>query len=129
MFMDRVSCLGQICWYKECRILAHDTVNISPRTHVTPFLNEHGMLKLKSRRKHHLECLIFDIIKFTKHVYLCDKLFWLITSRDVTSRNCASFRYSASKISNNLPPPIRQCENIGIFKFNFFIICVILWIV
>lgn len=105
--------------------------NIPPRTHVTPFLNEHGMLKVKSRRKYHLACLMFGVIKFNRPVYLCDKLCWMANNRNVKSRNCAqqlaiplhrsaafrgSFRYAASKIWNNLPPPIRQCNNIGTFK-------------
>ena len=97
--------------------------NIPRRTHVTPVLNKNFVLKMKSRRKLHLACLLFGVIKYQKPDYLFGKLSWLTSKRECERRQCSqqlssqshktagfrgSFRYAASKVWNNLPPPIRS---------------------
>lgn len=104
---------------------------IPPRTHVTPFLNKHFTIKMKSRRKLHLACLLFGVIKFQKPDYLYNKLSWIAGRRECGRRQCSqqlssqphstaafrgSFRYAASKVWNNLPPPIRAINTIGTFR-------------
>ena len=105
--------------------------NIPRRSHVTPFLNKHFILKMKSRRKLHLACLLFGVIKFKKPDYLYNKLNWLNSRRECGRRQCSqqlssqphhtaafrgSFRYAASKVWNNLPPPIRTTNTIYTFR-------------
>ncbi|KAI8441229.1 hypothetical protein MSG28_014878 [Choristoneura fumiferana] len=48
--------------------------NIPLRAHVTPFLNKHIMLKMHHRRKLHLACLLFDVLKHRAPMYLVNKL-------------------------------------------------------
>lgn len=103
------------------------------RAHVTPYLNEHTILKMRHRRKLHLACLLFGVLKFKAPSYLYNKLSWLSKSRPHGSRRCAdqlatkshrsatfrgSFRYAATKCWNNIPPPIRNIQNAQCFKIN-----------
>ncbi|KAJ8708229.1 hypothetical protein PYW07_007757 [Mythimna separata] len=105
--------------------------NIPRRTHVTPYLNKHFTLKMKSRRKLHLACLLFGVVKYQKPDYLFNKLSWLTSRRECGRRQCSqqlstqscgtaafrgSFRYAASKVWNNLPPPIRVINTMGTFR-------------
>lgn len=105
--------------------------NIPPRTHVTPYINNFNILKMKARRDLHLACLLFNVIKYRTPPYLADKLLW---SRDVNSymtrstsyalvlprpRTVAfrgSFKFAASKCWNDLPPPLRGLKTINAFK-------------
>lgn len=107
--------------------------NIPPRSHVTPFLSKHFVLKMKSRRKLHLACLLFGIIKFENPTYLYRKLKLMASSRQCSRRHASqqlciprhrtanftgAFRYAASKCWNNLPPPIRALSGIVSFRFK-----------
>lgn len=105
--------------------------NIPYRSHVTPYLNGHFVLKMKSRRKLHLACLLFNVIRHKQPNYLYSRLSWMASGRECGRRQCfqqlsthphktaafrGSFRYAASKIWNNLPPPIRLTNTIHTFK-------------
>lgn len=104
---------------------------IPPRSHVTPFINQHSILKMKSRRKLHLACLLFGVIKYKEPSYLYNKLSWIASKRDRPVRQCSqqlstephstaafrgSFRYAATKCWNNIPPPIRNIKSLGTFR-------------
>ncbi|KAJ8714774.1 hypothetical protein PYW07_002999 [Mythimna separata] len=105
--------------------------SVPPRSHVTPFLNKHFILKMKSRRKLHLACLLFGVVKTKQPKYLYDKLSWITGRRECAPRLCAqqlatqphrtaafrgSFRYAASKVWNNIPPPLRVLGTIYTFR-------------
>lgn len=107
--------------------------NIPARSHVTPFLNKHYALKMKSRRKLHLASLLFGIINFKNPSYLYDKLNWIANTRSCSARNVSqqlstqhhrrvcfrgSFRYAATKCWNNIPPPIRSLKSLHLFKYK-----------
>lgn len=107
--------------------------NVPSRAHVTPYLNKNLLLKMKHRRKHHLACLLFGIIKHERPSYLFEKLRWSCNQRPRAARQCApqllthrhrsmafrgSFRYSASKCWNNIPPPIRNLQTLHQFRFK-----------
>uniref|UniRef100_A0A2A4KAV4 Reverse transcriptase domain-containing protein n=1 Tax=Heliothis virescens TaxID=7102 RepID=A0A2A4KAV4_HELVI len=104
---------------------------IPPRSHVTPFINQHSILKMKSRRKLHLACLLFGVIKYQEPSYLYKKLSWIASKRQRPVRQCSqqlstephstaafrgSFRYAATKCWNNIPPPIRNIKTLGTFR-------------
>lgn len=106
---------------------------IPSRCHVTPFLNKHYALKMKSRRKLHLACLLFSVVNFKNPSYLYDKLKWVTEYRQCSSRHgsqqlsiprhrtanfTGAFRYAASKCWNNLPPPIRSQKSLHSFKHH-----------
>lgn len=105
--------------------------SVPPRSHITPFLNKQSILKMKSRRKLHLACLMFGVIKHKQPSYLFKKLSWIASKRECEVRQCSqqlatemhktaafrgSFRYAASKCWNNIPPPIRTLKTLGTFK-------------
>lgn len=97
---------------------------VPKRAHVTPFLNDTDTLKMEARRKIHLACLVHKVIFKKRPTYLYDKL---DSVRDVQQR-CTrrreanklvvpahrsaqykgGFKYSATKIWNDLPPPLRN---------------------
>lgn len=104
--------------------------SIPLRSHVTPFLNKYSILKMSHRRKFHLACLLFGVIKYKTPSYLYNKLTWSSTRR-TGFRQCAiqlsvqrhttaafrgSFRYAATKCWNNIPPPLRNLRSIYVFK-------------
>lgn len=103
--------------------------DIPRRAHVSPYLNKHSLLKMRHRHKLHLACLMFGVIKTKIPSYLHEKLTWrselrgrrrccpqLTIQRHCTAAFRGSFRYSASKCWNNIPPPIRDLKSIFSFK-------------
>lgn len=100
--------------------------SIPRRSHITPFLNEHYILKMKSRRKLHLASLLFGVIRTGHPAYLYNRLVWLncrrlcsvqlATQQHRSASFRGSFRYAASKIWNNIPPPIRNSTSIYVFR-------------
>lgn len=105
--------------------------SIPPRSHITPFLNKNNILKMDHRRKLHLACLLFGVIQHKAPLYLFEKLTWLSSRRPLGARQCSiqlitpqhasaafrgSFRYAATKCWNNIPPPIRNLQNITSFR-------------
>lgn len=105
--------------------------NIPPRSHITSYLNQHQIMKMKHRRKLHMACLLFGVIKHKSPSYLYEKLSWFSSLRERGTRHCrlhlmtpqhasaafrGSFRYVATKCWNNIPPPFR---NLGISIHTF----------
>ncbi|XP_045447496.1 uncharacterized protein LOC123655785 [Melitaea cinxia] len=96
------------------------------RTHVTPFLNNRSVLKMRARRKYHLACLLFGVIKYRVPPYLYEKLSWLTARRQCsqqlsihphkTAAFKGTFRYAAAKVWNDLPPPIRDLNTVDTFR-------------
>ncbi|XP_045447535.1 uncharacterized protein LOC123655825 [Melitaea cinxia] len=95
---------------------------IPRRDHVTSYLNQASILKMKNRRRLHLATMLFGVIKHGVPTYLVDKLEW---RRNVNTAHCTrssqyalslpmhrtaafrgSFKYAATKCWNNLPPPL-----------------------
>lgn len=107
--------------------------NVPPRTHITPFLNDAKQLKMAARRELHFAVMLFGIIKNKQPEYLYDKLKWssavnkydtrasahlLIIPKHQSAGYKASFCYRASKIWNDLPPPIRECKSKATFSLK-----------
>lgn len=107
--------------------------DIPPRARVSPYLNKHSILKMKHRRKLHLACLLFGIIKYKQPSYLYEKLSWMSSHRPQDPRQCASrlstqchrsaafrgsFRYAATKCWNNIPPPVRNLQTVLSFRLH-----------
>jgi hypothetical protein len=102
--------------------------NIPPRAHISPYLNKHSMLKMTHRRKLHLACLLFGIIKHGTPAYLFNKLslvsrsnarkasLRLLTARHASAAFRGSFRYAATRCWNNIPPPLRDLQSVTQFK-------------
>lgn len=106
---------------------------VPPRSHISPVINSCNMLNMKARRDLHFASLLFDVVNCEAPKYLHSKLNWassnsvyntrgrswrLITPRHKTAAFRGSFRYSATKCWNNLPPPIRQCKSKLAFKLK-----------
>ena len=103
---------------------------VPPRTHVTPFLNNAGILKMTLRQELHLATLMFGLVKTETPEYLYKKLEWrrggvsgsravscpLRIPRFQTTVFRGGFKYAASKCWNNLPPPIRELNSLVAFK-------------
>lgn len=107
---------------------------IPPRTHVTPYLNDAKMLKMDYRRKLHLASLLFGVIRNQVPPYLAAKLVW---TRDVKCQKTrdrgallhilrhkthafqGTFKYAASKIWNDLPPPLINLKSIKTFRTKY----------
>lgn len=105
--------------------------SIPPRSHITPYLNKSCMLNMVSRRELHLACLVFEVIKFGRPVYLRNKLKVSPLHDRYGSRSCraplaghlhrtvsfrGSFRFQATKCWNDIPPPIRNLTSKNTFK-------------
>ncbi|XP_047990243.1 uncharacterized protein LOC125229445 [Leguminivora glycinivorella] len=94
--------------------------NIPLRAHVTPFLNQHKILKMLHRRKLHLACLLFGVLKYKSPAYLYNKLsciklrdrrqcgIHLLTPRHASAAFRGSYKYQSSKCWNNIPPPLKN---------------------
>lgn len=100
--------------------------NRKARAHVTPFLNQANkdILKMNARRQLHLSCFLRKIVHYKRPLYLYQKVDWV---KDKYERNTrgrktnmmvvpahktqgfkGSFKYSAAKIWNDLPPPLKK---------------------
>lgn len=103
---------------------------VTPRSHITPFLNAAGMLNMQSRRHLHLSSLMFNVMKFNEPEYLFKKLrvspfhdrFGTRSTRAPLEGHIhrtvafrGSFRFQATKCWNDIPPPLRKLSN----KFSF----------
>lgn len=107
--------------------------NISPRSHISPYLNMASMLNMESRRQLHLATLLFGVMKFKNPEYLHSKLkfstfydrYYSRSVRPPLSLQChktvaftGSFRYQATKCWNNIPPPLRIMTSLHTFRKN-----------
>lgn len=108
---------------------ARFTFTIPRRAHVTPFLNRGNLANMQSRRTLHFATLLFGVVQTGSPSYLFDKLVFsnrqprsgsrLKCPRHGTAAFRGSFRYSATKCWNNIPPPLRLCRTVGSFKINY----------
>ncbi|CAG4929266.1 unnamed protein product [Colias eurytheme] len=106
--------------------------NIPPRTHVSPYIRSAKILNMEARRRLHFATLLFGVMQTKVPSYLYQKLAWmgersalsyqtrsafqkLAIPRHHSAGFKGSFRYSATKCWNNLPPPLRNLRN----KENF----------
>lgn len=105
------------------------------RSHKSPIINAKGLLNMESRRHVHLLVFIHRVITDKRASYLYNKLFWcaddhnfntrsklknkLIIPKHRTQGYRGSFKYTASKIWNNIPPPLRNIKNAFNFKNEF----------
>lgn len=105
---------------------------IPRRAHITPFLNEKGILKMTARRHLHLANLLHKVVHKQVPEYLYEKIIWKSDILLYNTRNRfnnklkipvhktvgykGSFSYAASKIWNDLPPPLRQIKSPNTFK-------------
>lgn len=112
---------GRFCFY------------VPPRSHITPFLNSSNLMKMSARRKLHLSVLLFGVIHSKTPRYLYDKLVWASAKSRYPSRACSyvfvtpghksmafrgSFRFSASRCWNDLPPPTRALKTVSTFRIH-----------
>ncbi|KAG7309940.1 hypothetical protein JYU34_004455 [Plutella xylostella] len=111
-----------------CARFCHD---IPPRAHVTPFINNSGLLKIASRRYLHFACLLFGIVHRHIPEYLYDKLRWsrdfnmyrtrassylLLTPQHKTAIFKASFSFNATSCWNRLDPSLRNLKSVASFR-------------
>lgn len=97
--------------------------DIPVRGHITPYLNDHNILKMAARRRLHLAVLLFGVISTHEPRYLYEKLDWrstqyrygsratvkpLLTPKYRTAAFRGAFKYAATHCWNDLPPPIRH---------------------
>ncbi|CAH2095137.1 unnamed protein product [Euphydryas editha] len=114
--------------------------DVPPRTHITPYLVKERILNMENRRRLHLACLLFDVIVYKYPLYLYNKLSWmgegntqhgtrshlrkLCLPRFYTAAFRGSFKYSASKCWNNLPPPLLEALTATSFKRKYKLLLV-----
>lgn len=108
---------------------------IPPRAHVSPYLNNARIMRMKYRRQLHFATLLFGVIKNKTPIYLYNKLSWSNESNrsyqtrassymlNVPSHRTAafrgSFRYAATRCWNNIPPPLRILKAIKTFNIKY----------
>jgi hypothetical protein len=95
-------------------------------SHITPYLNQSGLLNMASRRALHFATLLFGVVRTGQPDYLYNKLQFshrptrlaslLLCPPHRTSAFRGSFRFAAAKCWNDLPPPIRNCNSVSTFK-------------
>lgn len=99
--------------------------NVPPRSHVSPYINQGKILNMASRRYIQFATLLFGIIKNRKPLYLYEKLTWssrartasqLVVPPHKTKAFKGTFKYAATKIWNNIPPPLRNLSSVNAFK-------------
>lgn len=109
--------------------------NIPRRKHVTPYMNAKGIINMSARRELHYACLTQRVIWSKCPDYLFEKLTW---KRDFSRSNLRSvssnmlqipahkstrfkgcFKLQASKIWNDLPPPLRIKMTVQSFKLKY----------
>lgn len=102
--------------------------NVPRRAHITPFLKEGNLLNMEYRRALHLACLLFGIVNAKSPPYLYNKLTFskrdrlatrLVCPRHSTAAFRGSFRYSATKCWNNIPPPLQSSQTLESFRRNY----------
>jgi hypothetical protein len=98
--------------------------SINRRDHITPHLNNRSILNMKNRRNLHLAFALRKIIEYQRPPYLFEKLKWaqeervrlvrshrqnlLTIPKHKTKFFRGGFKYAATKIWNDLPPPLRD---------------------
>lgn len=109
--------------------------NVPKRQFITPYLNKNGILNMSARRNLQYACTIHRVIWSKKPDYLFEKLLWV---KDFSHCNARSnthgllripnhkstryrgcFKFSAAKIWNDLPPPLRKKMSTECFKGRY----------
>lgn len=109
--------------------------SIPARAHITPYLVKENILNMENRRRLHFACMLFDVIMSKAPSYLYKKLSWmgegstlyrtrsymckLSIPRNYTAAFRGSFKYSATKCWNNLPPPLLDSLTTRGFKKKY----------
>ncbi|KAL0819933.1 hypothetical protein ABMA28_007935 [Loxostege sticticalis] len=107
---------------------------VPPRSHITPFINGAGQLKMEARRRLHLSVMLFGTIATGKPKYLHEKLTWAPVRDGHDKRMCThvfltpvhrtaafrgSFKFAASRCWNDLPPPLRALKIKSTFRTHY----------
>lgn len=109
--------------------------HIPRRDCITPHLNCKGILNMSGRRELHYACAVQRVIWNKKPEYLFEKLLWVkdSTQRSLrqnlenhlkipphkSRRYTGCFRFSAAKIWNDLPPPLKRKMGTETFKAKY----------
>lgn len=104
--------------------------DIPLRSHVTPYLNKHSILKMAHYSKLLLASLHFGTIKYKTPVYLYNKVTWFSSQKKLAPERVRCnllWNFIRQMISgkvfdasswcwNNISPPIRNLNSIARFK-------------
>ncbi|XP_045542568.1 uncharacterized protein LOC123723550 [Papilio machaon] len=98
--------------------------NIPRREHITPYYNKYKILKMTGRRLLHLANITHKVVICNRPKYLYEKLEWrkdtsvhltrctiqkkMIVPKHSTTGFRGGFKFSASKVWNDLPPPLNK---------------------
>lgn len=110
--------------------------DIKKYDHISGYYKSNNILKLEHRRRYHCLSLIYKIINFSSPSYLAN-VELLTSSRFQEQKLCSipksrsvflnkSFTVSTAKLWNNLPPYVRNCRTLKLFKkrlLNFLLQC------
>lgn len=104
---------------------------IPRRSHVTPYLNSHGMLRMHYRRGYHTLCLLHRLFGTRVPSYLYEQFTWsgvghghmtrgreqlLIVPQHRSTGYRGSFKFASTKLWNDLPPPLKTAASSHTFK-------------
>ncbi|CAL1671809.1 unnamed protein product [Lasius platythorax] len=121
--------------YRALNACIRFALNVRWGEHITPFYRELRLLKIDARRRYFVGCLLFNIIctRQPSLIYSGFTFKSTVTSRatrtsdDILSLPLCrteifrrSFRFSASKLWNELPSDIRSARSIGEFKRKLY---------
>ena len=99
--------------------------------HVTPYLNNHGILRMHNRRTYHTLCLLFRLFDTRVPAYLYEQFTWsggihqhmtrgrdklLVIPEHRSTGYRGSFKFTATKLWNELPPPLKAATSLSAFK-------------
>lgn len=108
---------------------------IPKRGHITPYMNEKGILNMRARRELHYACLTQRVIWSKSPIYLFEKLTWKKNLKRSNLRSVSSnllqipchkssrfrgcFKFKTAKIWNDLPPPLRIKMSVKCFRSKY----------
>lgn len=100
---------------------------IRKRYNISPYLVKNKQLNMANSRHLQLACFVQSLNKFGVPTYLFEKkclpmlrdrghLYRIPVYTLVGTLGC--FKYAASKVWNDLPPPVRDCHNLSQYTFR-----------
>jgi hypothetical protein len=114
---------------------ARFSFDVPRQEHITPYLNKRRILNMAARRELLYACTVHKTIWNKKPDYLFEKLTWIKTTtqrslrsvlinnlkipKHSSTRYRGSFKFSASSIWNDLPPPIKTKMTLATFKKKY----------